>query len=197
MTRRLVGGGLLATVLAGGILFAPQAAQAQGLYVPPAAAIDVSQLATKVEVAAAKAAADGAANAAAAACPPGSIMPQSEAVLASAGSASTCLRSDAKLPRITRAGMASSTTTTGEWSITWSTPLPAAPVTLPIPMNTGTQPIVCNVSSSTAIGASGRCWLARTLPATLLTLTALLSFDPNGAPAAGIQVQVLAIPTTQ
>ena len=148
---------------------------------------DISQLATKTEVAAVQASV----------CPPGTVAPQTEAVAATAGSASTCLRSDARLPRITRAGMASSTSSTGDWSITWSTPLPAAPVTLPIPMNTGTQPIVCNVASSTTIGATGRCWLARTLPATLLTLSALLSFDPNGAPASGIPVQVLAIPTTQ
>lgn len=148
---------------------------------------DTSQLATKTELATVQASV----------CPPGTVAPHTEAVAATAGSSSTCLRSDARLPRITRAGMANATDTNGTWAITWSTPLPAAPVTLPIPMNTGTQPIVCNVSSSTTTGAAGRCWLARTLPATILTLTALLSFDPNGAPPAGIAVQVLAIPTTQ
>ncbi len=151
------------------------------------APVDTSKLATKTDVAAVQA------NV----CPPGTTTPQTEAVAATAGSASTCLRSDARLPRITRAGMASSTSTTGDWSITWSTPLPTAPVTLPIPMNTGTQPIVCNVATTTTTGATGRCWLARTLPATILTLTALLSFDAFGTPASGIAVQVLAIPTTQ
>lgn len=149
--------------------------------------IDTSQLATKVDVAVVQA------NA----CPPGSAVPQTEAIAAAAGVASTCLRSDARLPRITRAGLVSSTSNAGDWSITWTTPLPAPPVTLPIPMNTGTQPIVCNVSSSTTTGAAGRCWLARTLPATLVAVSALVSFDPNGAPAAGIAVQVLAIPATQ
>lgn len=149
--------------------------------------IDTSQLATKADVATVQASL----------CPPGSATPQSETVAPAPGTASTCLRSDARLPRITRAGMAPATDTSGNWAITWTTPLPAAPVTLPLPMNTGTQPIVCNVATSTATGASGRCWLARTLPATILTLTAIVSFDPNGAPAAGIGVQVLAIPTTQ
>lgn len=130
-------------------------------------------------------------------CPPGTSTPQAEAVTAAPGTAATCLRSDARLPRITRAGMATATNSNGEWAITWTLPLPAAPVTLPIPMNVGTQPIVCNVATTTTTGAAGRCWLARTLPATILTLTTLVSFDPNGAPAAGIAVQVLAIPVTQ
>lgn len=158
------------------------------VFAAPAAAqivnpVDTGALATKAEVAEL--------------CPPGSTMPQAEALTAAAGTASTCLRSDARLPRITRAGLAAPTDSGGNWAITWSTPLPAAPVTLPLPINTGTQPMVCNVTTSTATGATGRCWLARTLPATLLTLTALVSFDPNGAPASGITVQVLAIPVTQ
>jgi hypothetical protein len=161
-------------------LFATPAA-AQVAY--PPSAVDVSTLATKVEMAGM--------------CPPGSTLPSAEDVTATAGTASTCLRSDAKLPRITRAGMAPPTDGTGTWSMTWATPLPAVPVTLPLPMNSGTQPIVCNVTTSTATGASGRCWLARTLPSTLLTLVALVNFDPNGAPASGITVQVLAIPVTQ
>ena len=85
----------------------------------------------------------------------------------------------------------------GNWAITWSTPLATSPVTLPIPMNPGTEPIVCNVATSTGTGATGHCWLARTLPATILTLTALVNYDPFGTAATGIVVQVLAIPVTQ
>ncbi|WP_230630721.1 hypothetical protein [Sphingomonas sp. Leaf37] len=162
------------------VLIAAQAVVAQ-------APIDATKLASKADVAAI------AANA----CPPGSTIPSAESTTPSAGSATTCVRSDFVPVRITRAGMASATDANGTWSITWSKPLPSAPVTLPLPMNTGNQPIVCNVSSSTMTGAAGRCWLARPLPAALLTLSALLAFDPNGAPAAGITVQVLAIPITQ
>ncbi len=186
MIRRLILAGIPALLLA-----SPAAAQ---LSIAPAA-VDLKPMQAQID--AAKATADAASAAAVAACPPGSSMPQPEAVDAAAGDAATCLRSNARLPRITRAGMAPATDTSGTWSITWTKPLAAAPVTLPLPMNTGTQPIVCNVASSTTTGAAGRCWLARTLPATLLTLAALLSFDPNGAPAAGIIVQVLAIPSTQ
>lgn len=131
------------------------------------------------------------------ACSPGSSAPQPETVNGSAGVATSCLRSDAKLPRITRAGMATTTDANGTWAITWSAPLPAAPVTLPLPLNTGAQPIVCNVATSTVAGATGRCWLARTLPATIVTLGALVSYDTSGSPASGISVQVLAIPPTQ
>jgi hypothetical protein len=165
-------------------MIAPSSAVAQIMNPGPA---DTSNLASKADVQAVQA------NI----CPAGSTAPKSEAVNGAAGSASTCLRSDAQLPRITRAGLAPATDSNGQWAITWSTPLPAAPVTLPIPINSGTQPIVCNVSSTTMTGATGRCWLARVLPATILTVTSLVSFDPNGAPASGIIVQALAIPTTQ
>lgn len=155
----------------------------QAIVVAPPLAVDTAQLATKAEVQASM-------------CPPGDVVPQSEAVTADAGNAGTCLRSNARLPRITRAGM-TTTDTNGGWSITWAKALPGAAVTLPLPMNTGTQPIICNVATSTATGATGRCWVARALPATLLTLGALVAFDPNGAPASNLQVQVLAIPVTQ
>lgn len=54
-----------------------------------------------------------------------------------------------------------------------------------------------NVATATMTGATGRCWLSRTLPATLTLLTALVSYDLFGAGASGISVQVLAIPPTQ
>ena len=130
-------------------------------------------------------------------CQPATVVPPSETVGGAGGTASTFRRSDAVQPRITRAGLATATDTNGNWAITWSTPLATPPVTLPIPVNTGTEPIVCNVATSTGTGATGRCWLARTLPATILTLTALVNYDPFGTAAPGIMVQVLAIPVTQ
>ena len=156
--------------------------------VSPLAPVDLSNLATKGDVQAATASA----------CPAGSTVPPAEAVGGSAGSASTCLRSDAKLPRITRAGVVV-TDSSGNYTITWSTPLPAAPVTLPIPMipTGGTQPIICLPSTSTTTGATGRCWYARQLPSTLVVLTNLISYDVFGASASTITVQVLAIPVTQ
>ncbi|WP_452665960.1 hypothetical protein [Sphingomonas zeae] len=70
---------------------------------------------------------------------------------------------------------------------------------LPIPMlpAAGTQPIVCLPITSTATGSTGRCFYARTLPATITVVTNLVSYDVFGAAASGITVQVFAIPTTQ
>jgi len=127
---------------------------------------------------------------------PASTVPPTERVGGATGTAGTYRPADAVQPRITRAGVVA-TDNAGAWSITWSTALPTPPVTLPIPINTGTQPVVCNVATSTATSASGRCWLARTLPATLVSVVALVSYDVMGAPATGISVQVLAIPMTQ
>ncbi len=123
--------------------------------------------------------------------------PMQEAVGGVAGTAGTYLPGDAQAPRITRAGVVITNSTAGAWALTWATALPSPPVTLPIPINTTTNPVICNVTTTTATGASGRCWYGRTLPATLTALTALVSYDVFGAPATGISVQVLAIPVTQ
>lgn len=127
---------------------------------------------------------------------PSSATPQNEQVGGASGASVAYMRADAKIPRITRAATVV-TDVSGNWSVTWGTPLMATPAVLPVPVNTGTQPVVCNVSTATATGATGRCWLARTLPATLTLLTALISFDIFGAGASAISVQVLAIPPTQ
>lgn len=175
----------------GGALTLPAAAQ---VLVPPpvpskadvaAVQADTQQLRAKIDALALTV------PRAATATPPG------EAVNPTVGTAGTYRPADAVPPRITRAGLVVTASSTGLWSITWSTPLPAAPVSLPIPMNTGTQPIICNVATSTMQGATGRCWLARTLPAAIVSLSGLVNYDVNAAPAAGITVQVLAIPTTQ
>lgn len=123
--------------------------------------------------------------------------PMQEAVGGVAGTAGTYLPGDAQAPRITRAGVVTTNSTAGTWTVTWATALPSPPVTLPIPINTTTNPVICNVTTTTATGASGRCWYGRTLPATLAALTALVSYDVFGSPATGISVQVLAIPVTQ
>lgn len=105
-------------------------------------------------------------------------------------------REDHTHPRITRAAVVT-TDSAGAWSVTWSTPVATSPAVLPVPVNATTQPVVCNVATRTATGATGRCWLARTLPATLTVITSLVSYDIFGAPASGLSVQVFAIPLTQ
>lgn len=176
--------------------------------------MDARPAATKAEVDAMRQQAQAAADAASQAVKPADLSaaisaiqasiprartttPMQEAVGGAAGTAGTYLPGDAQAPRITRAGTVLTSTSNGSWSIAWAVPLAAAPVTLPIPINATSTPVVCNVATSTASGATGRCWYSRTLPATLTAVTSLISYDVFGAPANGISVQVLAIPVTQ
>jgi hypothetical protein len=189
-----------------GVMLALLATPAAAQVVSPLtsnAAVDTSDLATKSEVsiaaqaaAQAKASADAAAAKAAAACQPSATVPPVEMIGGSAGSGDACRLANAAQPRITRAGVVA-TDTAGNWSIAWSAPLSAIPTVLPVPVNTTTQPIVCNVATRTTTTATGRCWLARTLPAALVTLTSLIAYDVFGAPASGVSVQVIALPPTQ
>ena len=127
---------------------------------------------------------------------PADATPPSEVVGGQTGSQIRYAREDHTHPRITRAAVVT-TDSAGAWSVTWATPVTTPPVVLPVPVNASTQPIVCNVATRTTTQATGRCWLARTLPATLTLLTSLISFDIFGGAASGTQVQILAIPATQ
>lgn len=174
-------------------------AAAQVVVAPPGPAQTVDATARDA-AAQAKTAADNAAQAAAAAQAavpaPANATPPSEMIGGQTGSQVRYAREDHTHPRITRAGIVV-TDSGGAWSVTWATPLASAPAVLPVPVNATTQPVVCNVSTRTTAGATGRCWLARTLPATLSLLSALVSYDIFGAAATGVSVQVLAIPSTQ
>jgi hypothetical protein len=128
---------------------------------------------------------------------PATAVPPTEMVGGTAGTAGTYRPGDAAAPRITRAGTSATTNTIGEWAITFKDALAQVPVVIPMPVNTTTQPIVCNVATRSTTGATGRCWLARSLPAVLTLVTNLISYDVFASPASGITVQILAIPPTQ
>lgn len=152
----------------------------------PPAVVSTANLATKAEVAAV-----------AALVPvPAATTPPSEMIGGSVGTAGTYRPADSATPRITRATTVT-TDTAGAWSVTWGTPLNSAPVVIPVPVNASTQPIVCNVTARTMTAASGRCWLARSLPATLSLVSALVSYDVFGAAASNVSVQIIALPPTQ
>lgn len=171
-------------------------AAAQVVVAPPTASDTAARDAAAAAQATADAAAQVAANAQAAMPLPANATPPSEMIGGQTGSQVRYAREDHTHPRITRAGVVT-TDSNGAWSVTWATSLASVPAVLPVPVNTSTQPIVCNVATRTTTGATGRCWLARSLPATLTLLTALVSYDVFGAAATGIPVQVLAIPATQ
>lgn len=139
----------------------------------------------------------GMADAVMAVLPFASTVPPTEAVTPAAGTAPTIRRGDAVAPRITR----STTVVTqsgGTFSGTWATPLanPNPVVTLtPIAANAS---IDCQLTAApTTTGFQGRCWTAQTTTLNLSIITAGLTLNPMVNTAAGISVQVLAIPSTQ
>lgn len=128
---------------------------------------------------------------------PSSTVPNPEGVGGAVGSSVEFMRADATLPRITRSTTVL-TDASGNWSVTWSMAMMATPTVFPIAVNSGAQPISCNVATRTTTGATGRCWTASS--GSLLNLsiiTAGLTVLPYGNSAAGVQVQVIAIPPSQ
>lgn len=124
---------------------------------------------------------------------PSNILPSTEITAGAIGTdQSMYALANHQHPRITRSAIVT-TDAGGNWSVTWSAALPAAPITLPLPINGGSNPALCNVTTSTTTGATGRCWMSA--PVTV----SILGFSVNvfGGSASGMSVQVLGIPTTQ
>lgn len=114
------------------------------------------------------------------------------------GSGTPCtVRVDAARPTVVQAAIVT-TDASGNWSVTWAKAFAnATPYINPQAINTGTQPYICNVSSSTTTGATGRCWqtVTSTLPSLATSLLGLV-INPTSA-AASIQVRVAAREPTQ
>lgn len=128
---------------------------------------------------------------------PADAVPPSETVAGQIGAMDRYAREDHTHPRITRSTTVL-TDASGNWSVTWSSAMMATPTVFPLAVNAGAQPITCNVATRTTTGATGRCWTASS--GSLLNLsiiTAGLTVLPYGNSAAGVQVQVIAIPPSQ
>lgn len=127
---------------------------------------------------------------------PADTVPMVEAVGGAVGSQQTYRRGDSVQPRITRASVVT-TDGSGNWSVSWASPVPGSQaVTALLPINAGTQPASCNVTTSTVNGASGKCWVAQSTLLNLGIITAGLTLTPFN-PASGLQVQVVALPVSQ
>lgn len=158
--------------------------------VPCLAAAQVSSLAAPMDVEAVTAAI------AAAVPQPADTLPPTEAVTPTAGAAPTYRRSDAVPVRITRATTVT-TTTGGTFSGTWSTPLSAAPAIVMTPIAANAS-IDCQLTAApTTTAFQGRCWTSQTTLLNLSLVTSGLTVSPTVNTAAGIQVQIVAIPPTQ
>lgn len=116
----------------------------------------------------------------------------------SVGSLSPCIPPSDATP-ITVVQKARVTTgSTGTWAITWATPFTSStPVVNAIPINSGSEPVICNTTASTATAASGQCWTLTTTVLSLAIVTAGLTLNPSGNSAAGITVQLIGGNPTQ
>lgn len=156
------------------------------------ATIDTSSLATKAEVQAAQTAAT---NAAANSCPPSSTVPPMETVGGAGGSATTCRRSDAVQPRITRA-KSCTLVSGGTCTVTYEALPSSDPNIIAVAINSGAQPIMCGpTAAATTTSVSIKCFVTQptTLPALATSLLGLLIPVTTTAPA-GTVVQITALP---
>ncbi len=124
------------------------------------------------------------------------IPPSSETVNGVIGTSNMAMRADARVPRITRATTVV-TDSTGSFSGTWSSPLPANPTISLTPVATGAS-IDCQLTAMPTITTfQGRCYSAQTTTLNLGIVTAGLSLNPVTTTPAGVSVQVIALPPTQ
>lgn len=125
-----------------------------------------------------------------------SSIPSSEMVGGQVGASTDYMRSDARLPRITRA-MTVTTDATGSFSGTWTTAMPSAPTISLTPISASTS-IDCQLTSlPTTTTFAGRCYSAQTTTLNLSIVTVGLSLNPVTTTPAGVSVQVIALPPTQ
>lgn len=128
--------------------------------------------------------------------PLGDFVPPGETVAGSIGSANMAMRADARPPRLTRATTVT-TASGGTFSGTWDAPLVGTPTIVLTPIAANAS-IDCQLTSApTSTTFAGRCWTAQTTSLNLTLITAGLTLNPMTNTAAGVQVQVIAIPPTQ
>ncbi|AWV18806.1 hypothetical protein A3862_27390 [Methylobacterium sp. XJLW] len=127
---------------------------------------------------------------------PCGAVPAMDTLNGSPGSTNCFVPRDATRPTAVQAANVITSASDGSWSVTWGRSFVSpTPVVLPIPINTGSLPLVCNVVSRSATGATGKCWQSTT---TTLggTLVGLL-VNPFGSPAASAAVMVIGREPTQ
>lgn len=125
---------------------------------------------------------------------PASTVPATETVAGAAGATMTFRRGDAVQPRITRA-VVGTTNASGLVVVTWES-LPSTPIVVPVPFvasGAGQAPLCMPVSGSvTVTGATIKCFTSQSVTVSLLGAVVA----PVTTAAAGVQVQVFAVPTT-
>lgn len=152
-----------------------QVAYAQTTYPPGATSADIAAMQAQIPV-------------------PASTVPPAETVGGAAGATMTFRRGDAVQPRITRA-VVGTTATGGNLTVTWDA-LSSVPIVIPVPFvaSGALQAPVCMPVSGTVTttGATVRCFTTQSVTVSILGSVVA----PVTTAAAGVQVQVFAVPTT-
>lgn len=129
---------------------------------------------------------------------PCGTIPAPDTLLGSPGSSTCYTPNDATRPTVVQAANVV-TDSSGNWSVTWARPFASAmPIVNPLPVNTGSLPILCNVVTRSASSASGKCWqsTANTLPSALASLAGMV-INPFGTMAASAGVMIIGREPTQ
>lgn len=122
--------------------------------------------------------------------------PVSEGMSGVAGTQDEAARQDHTHPRISRSAVVT-TGTNGVFSGTWANPMQSNPVIVLTPVSAGTS-VDCQLTAApTTTGFQGRCFQAQTSLLNLSIITAGLTLNPVANSPAGMQVHVLAIPSSQ
>jgi hypothetical protein len=127
---------------------------------------------------------------------PCGAIPSADTLNGSAGTSTCYVPKDASRPTAVQAANVQTSASDGSWSVTWARPfVSASPVILPIPINGGSMPLVCNVITRSATAATGKCWQSTTttLGGTLLGLLV----NPFGSAASSAAVMLIGREPTQ
>lgn len=125
--------------------------------------------------------------------------PPGDTLNGTSGSADCYVPGDATRPTAVQAANVT-TDGSGNWSVAFSRSFTSSsPVIVPLPLNAnGALPILCNVITRSASGATGKCWQSNTttLPGTLAGLAGML-VSPFSMGAANVPVTVIGREPTQ
>ena len=128
---------------------------------------------------------------------PSAAVPPAPAPTGAPGTGNTFTPANAIPPSLTRSTTAT-TASDGTFSVTWAVPLVSAkPVVNLMPLNTGSQPAICNPTAVSSTGLTGKCWSTQTTALTLALVTSGVTVNPTANTAAGMQVFVFSREPTQ
>lgn len=115
------------------------------------------------------------------------VIPPTDTLNGAVGASTRFMREDAPRPTISQRTTVT-TDVSGNWTVTWAKSfLSSTPVVIPMPVNpSASQPVMCNVTTRSASGATGKCWQNAVQAVALISLT--ISLTPVNLNAGSVMV---------